>query len=129
MPIPPVICRRGAARLSPMKASIPTPSLAPPPAAGGAATQVSLIPVLRDNYVFVIEVPASGPVSGQAVVVDPAVAAPVIAWLEGRNLELVALLHTHHHSDHIGGAGERVRRWPAACNCPCPPTTMTRPTS
>jgi hydroxyacylglutathione hydrolase len=86
---------------------------ASPPVAPTPLT-VSLIPVLRDNYVFVIEAPASGPVPGQAVVVDPAVAAPVIAWLEGRNLELVAILHTHHHSDHIGGAEELLRRWPAA---------------
>jgi hydroxyacylglutathione hydrolase len=93
-----------------MKASIPAPPLAPPPAAGGAATQVSLIPVLRDNYVFVVH--GQGP--GPAVVVDPAVAAPVIAWLEQRGLELVAILHTHHHSDHIGGTPALLRRWPAA---------------
>ena len=86
---------------------------ASPPSAPTPLT-VSLIPVLRDNYVFVIEAPASGPGPGQAVVVDPAVAAPVIAWLEARNLELVAILHTHHHSDHIGGAEELLRRWPAA---------------
>ena len=93
-----------------MKASIPAPPLAPPPATDGAATQVSLIPVLRDNYVFVVHGPGPGP----AVVVDPAVAAPVIAWLEQRGLELVAILHTHHHSDHIGGTPELLRRWPAA---------------
>jgi len=93
-----------------MKASIPAPPLAPSPAAGGAANQVSLIPVLRDNYVFAVHGPGPGP----AVVVDPAVAAPVIAWLEQRGLELVAILHTHHHSDHIGGTPELLRRWPAA---------------
>jgi len=84
-----------------MKASIPAP---PPPAT------VSLIPVLRDNYLFVLHGPGPGP----AVVVDPAVAEPVIIWLEERGLELVAILHTHHHSDHIGGTPELLRRWPAA---------------
>ena len=49
-------------------------------APGAAATTVSLIPVLRDNYVFVIHRDQPGP----ALVVDPAVAAPVIAWLEAR---------------------------------------------
>jgi len=76
----------------------------------GVATQVSLIPVLRDNYVFVLHGPGPGP----AVVVDPAVAEPVITWLEERGLELVAILHTHHHSDHIGGTRELLRRWPEA---------------
>jgi hydroxyacylglutathione hydrolase len=71
---------------------------------------VSLIPVLRDNYVFVLHGPGPGP----AVVVDPAVAEPVIAWLEERGLELVAILHTHHHSDHTGGTPELLRRWPQA---------------
>jgi len=73
------------------------------------ATQVSLIPVLHDNYVFVLHGDGPG-----AAVVDPAVAAPVIAWLEQRGLELVAILHTHHHSDHIGGTPELLRRWPGA---------------
>ena len=42
--------------------------------------RVSLIPVLQDNYVFVIER------SEQAAVVDPAVADPVIRELERRGL-------------------------------------------
>ena len=43
---------------------------------------------------------------------DPAVAEPVIAWLEERHLEPVAVLQTHHHHDHIGGTPELLRRWP-----------------
>ena len=74
------------------------------------AHRVSLIPVLNDNYVFVLH--GDGP--GSAVVVDPAVAAPVIAWLEERGLELCAILHTHHHHDHIGGTPELLARWPGA---------------
>ncbi len=72
------------------------------------ARQVDLIPVLRDNYIFVLSDGA------EAVVVDPAVADPVIDWLEQRGLELVAVLQTHHHSDHIGGTPALLRRWPAA---------------
>lgn len=75
-----------------------------------AANRVSLIPVLHDNYVFVLH--GDGP--GAAVVVDPAVAEPVIAWLEQRGLELEAILHTHHHHDHIGGAPKLLQRWPQA---------------
>jgi hydroxyacylglutathione hydrolase len=70
--------------------------------------QVQLIPVLRDNYVFVLQR------DGQAAVVDPAVAEPVIAALERQGLELVAILQTHHHSDHIGGTPQLRRRWPRA---------------
>jgi len=70
--------------------------------------RVSLIPVLQDNYVFVIER------GEQAAVVDPAVADPVIRELERRGLELVAILHTHHHSDHIGGTPGLLQRWPKA---------------
>ncbi len=79
-------------------------------AAAGPALEVSLIPVLSDNYVFVLHGPGPGP----AAVVDPAVAEPVIAWLEQRGLELVAVLHTHHHHDHIGGTPGLLQRWPAA---------------
>lgn len=70
--------------------------------------QITALPVLQDNYVFVLQR------GRQAVVVDPAVAEPVIAWLESRGLGLVAVLQTHHHSDHIGGTPGLLRRWPEA---------------
>jgi len=83
---------------------------------------VSLIPVLEDNYVFVLHGASNGSAGasnggsnggpGQAIVVDPAVAEPVIAWLEQRQLEPIAVLHTHHHHDHIGGTPELLLRWP-----------------
>ena len=74
------------------------------------AQRVSLIPVLNDNYVFVLHGDGHGP----AVVVDPAVAEPVITWLEQRGLELSAILQTHHHHDHIGGTPGLLERWPQA---------------
>jgi hydroxyacylglutathione hydrolase len=92
----------------PVAATSPTPTS--PAAAGCSALQVVLIPVLNDNYVFVLHAGVPGP----AVVVDPAVAEPVIAWLEQRGLELTAVLQTHHHHDHIGGTPELLRRWPGA---------------
>ena len=79
----------------------PNPELARP-------LQLDLIPVLQDNYVAVLWR------DGEAAVVDPAVAEPVIAWLEQRQLVLVAVLQTHHHSDHIGGTPALLRRWPEA---------------
>lgn len=72
------------------------------------ATALELLPVLRDNLVPILH-------NGvQAVVVDPAEAAPLVRWLQERQLELVAILHTHHHSDHIGGTPGLLQRWPAA---------------
>jgi len=82
------------------------------------ATEVSLIPVLEDNYVFVLHGGGNGGTglsdgpAGQAVVVDPAVAEPVIAWLDKHQLEPIAVLHTHHHHDHIGGTPDLLQRWP-----------------
>jgi len=86
------------------------------------ASEVSLIPVLDDNYVFVLHGASNGSAGasncgsdggpGQAIVVDPAVAEPVIAWLDQRQLEPIAVLHTHHHHDHIGGTPELLLRWP-----------------
>lgn len=81
---------------------------APGPATHPHQLTVELIPVLSDNYVFVLHD------GRRAAVVDPAVAQPVRRWLEERGLELEAVLHTHHHSDHIGGTPELLHRWPGA---------------
>lgn len=78
-----------------------------PPLISGALT-ITALPVLRDNYVFVLQR------GGAAVVVDPAVAGPVRDWLSQRRLELVAVLQTHHHSDHIGGTPDLLQHWPTA---------------
>ena len=61
--------------------------------------EVELLPVLTDNYVYLLRDPATG-TSG---VVDPAVAEPVLARLRelGRGLDWALI--THHHGDHIGG--------------------------
>ncbi|MFW6731073.1 MAG: hydroxyacylglutathione hydrolase [Synechococcus sp.] len=74
------------------------------------ALEIVRLPVLRDNYVFVL----ADRDGGQAAVVDPAVAAPVIDWLEAAGCELTVVLQTHHHSDHIGGTPELLQRWPRA---------------
>ena len=70
--------------------------------------RIGLIPVLRDNYVIVLHN------DRQAVVVDPAEAEPVRQWLQQRQLELAAVLQTHHHADHIGGTPGLLHHWRTA---------------
>ena len=46
------------------------------------------------------------------IVVDPALSKPVIEYLKANNLNLEAILQTHHHSDHIGGTKDLINEWP-----------------
>ena len=64
------------------------------------------IRVLSDNVIWIWEN------NNQAVVVDPALSKPVIQYLKANNLNLKAILQTHHHSDHIGGTRELIKEWP-----------------
>lgn len=61
--------------------------------------EIIQIPVLSDNYVYLIHDRASG----ATAVVDPAEAAPVQAALAERGWTLTHVLNTHHHPDHTGG--------------------------
>jgi hydroxyacylglutathione hydrolase len=57
------------------------------------------IPVLKDNYCYLVHDQATG----ETAVVDPAVAAPVLAELAKTGWHLGHILNTHHHGDHTGG--------------------------
>lgn len=67
-------------------------------------TNATPVPVLSDNYVWVL---ADGD-SGSAVVVDPGEHQPVLTFLDQSGLECSAIFLTHHHGDHVGGMG-RIR--------------------
>ena len=56
------------------------------------------LPALTDNYIWMLQH------GTQAIVVDPGESEPVKHFLEQRNLTLRAILLTHHHGDHVGGA-------------------------
>ena len=60
------------------------------------------IPVLNDNYVYLLH----DPESGETAVVDPGVAGPILDVLHKRNWTLTYILCTHHHNDHVGGVAE-----------------------
>lgn len=57
------------------------------------------IPVLTDNYIYLLHDTASG----STAVVDPALSQPVLDELKHQGWRLDWILNTHHHSDHIGG--------------------------
>jgi hydroxyacylglutathione hydrolase len=59
----------------------------------------------NDNYIWTIRD------TGRAAVVDPGEARPVLDFLRREKLELVAILNTHHHADHVGGNAELLSHY------------------
>ncbi|CUI79901.1 hydroxyacylglutathione hydrolase [Achromobacter ruhlandii] len=73
--------------------------------AGGRERNAAVLPLpaFTDNYIWAIVR------DGQAAVVDPGEAGPVLQWLAREDLKLRAILLTHHHGDHVGGVLELSR--------------------
>jgi hydroxyacylglutathione hydrolase len=67
-----------------------------------ARLEIELIPVLNDNYIYLLHEPQAD----VTAVVDPAVAEPVLERLQRQGRRLDLALITHHHGDHIGGLAE-----------------------
>lgn len=56
------------------------------------------LPVLIDNYIYIIHESESG----ETAVIDPAVPEPVLAVLKEKGWSLKFIFNTHHHWDHVG---------------------------
>ena len=68
-------------------------------------------PVLSDNYVWLVPEPDSG----ETMVVDPAVAEPVLDEAKARGWTITAIWNTHWHPDHVGGVKELLAADPGRC--------------
>lgn len=75
--------------------------------------RIIAVPALADNYVWLL-----ADASGAAIVVDPGEAAPVRAALAREQLDLAAVLLTHHHPDHIGGTEALIQGRPIPVYAP-----------
>ncbi len=64
--------------------------------------EVVRIPVLSDNYVWLVH----DQESGETMVVDPAVSGPILAEAEKRGWRITHIWNTHWHPDHTGGNAE-----------------------
>ncbi len=64
--------------------------------------EIHQIPTRSDNYVYLLRESSSG----NAAVVDPSDATPVLETLEMFGWNLTHVLATHHHDDHVGGVPE-----------------------
>lgn len=68
--------------------------------------KVHAVPAFRDNYIWLLHGAESGETRRPTAIVDPGDALPVLRAVDKHGLTPVAILITHHHSDHIGGIAE-----------------------
>lgn len=66
---------------------------------GVAQLEIMRVPVLSDNYVWLVHDPATR----ETAVVDPAAAEPVLAAADARGWRITQVWNTHWHPDHTGG--------------------------
>jgi hydroxyacylglutathione hydrolase len=67
-----------------------------------SAIDIVRVPVLSDNYVWLMH----DATSGETVAIDPSVAEPVLAAAPARGWTISQIWNTHWHPDHTGGNAE-----------------------
>ncbi|MGI0490686.1 hydroxyacylglutathione hydrolase [Alkalinema pantanalense CENA528] len=72
--------------------------------------QIHRLPTSSTNYIFLLYSLAAK----AAVVVDPTEADPVLEILTKLDADLLAILNTHHHWDHVGGNQTLLQTYPQA---------------
>lgn len=60
--------------------------------------EIAQIPVLQDNYLFLIHDPSSG----ETAIIDPALEDETVDALNARGWQPTYIFNTHHHWDHVG---------------------------
>lgn len=70
--------------------------------------EIVTIPCLQDNFAYLLICTKTQ----KAAVVDPSEAAPVQRVVEQKGVELMSILNTHHHWDHVGGNKELKAKYP-----------------
>jgi|DewCreStandDraft_4_1066084.scaffolds.fasta_scaffold00168_25 hydroxyacylglutathione hydrolase len=79
-------------------------AVSPTVGAPALTLSVEIVPLLTDNYGYLLTDVATGAVA----VVDPADAGPVLDRIRARGSRLDWILLTHHHGDHVAGTAELV---------------------
>lgn len=74
--------------------------------------KIDIIPVLTDNYAYVIQ---SG---NQVGVIDPGEADPVLVYLDSHHLKPDWVINTHRHGDHMAGNAAILNRFDAKLAAP-----------
>ncbi len=72
------------------------------------------IPAFTDNYIWCIAQVKQEAQSTTCVIVDPGDGIAVLDELSNRQMDLAAILVTHHHADHIGGIKTLKQHYPDA---------------
>ena len=65
---------------------------------------VKIIPQLKDNYSYIVV----NKNLHSAIIIDPSEAFPIINFIKENNLNIEAILITHHHNDHTSGINDII---------------------
>jgi len=69
--------------------------------------KIEIIRCLQDNYSYLI----IDEITGDACIVDPSEAKPIIDFIGTKKINLKFILNTHHHYDHIGGNHDLKKKY------------------